>query len=282
MTRSILISGCSSGIGLVSARALRAAGWRVFASCRAEEDCERLRAEGFESPRLDQAESTSIRACFDRVLDATGGTLDAVYANGAFAQPGALADVPRDAMRAIFETNVFGVHEMARLALPVMRAQGHGRIVICSSVLGIGGMRYRGPYVGTKFALEGMCDSLRLELRDAPWAKEIHVSLLQPGPIPTMIRTKSRPHFERWIDWQGSAWRGMYESTLMPRLAEPEDAEARHWTAEPPEAVAKALMRALTDASPRARYRITRGTTVVELARRFLPPRLYDEVLRMG
>lgn len=282
MTRSILITGCSSGIGLVSARMMRDRGWRVFASCRAEADCETLRAEGFEAPRIDQADETSVREGMAEVLAATDGRLDALYANGAFAQPGALADVPRDAMRAIFEANVFGVHDLIRAALPAMRARRHGRIVVCSSVLGIGGMRYRGPYVGTKFALEGMCDSLRLELGDVDWGKDIHVSLLQPGPIPTMIRRKSRPHYERWIDPEASGWAPVYRDLIAPRLYDDDEGSSKHWSAEPPEAVGRALIHACESARPKPRYAITIPTRIVEAARRLLSTRMRDPILRLG
>ena len=126
MGRSILITGCSSGIGLDAARGLRARGWRVFATCRQEADCERLRAEGFESFRLDLADEDSIAAAVATVMDRTGGTLDALYNNGAFACPGAVEDLPRGCLREIYEVNVFGYHDLTRRVIPVMRAQGAG------------------------------------------------------------------------------------------------------------------------------------------------------------
>jgi NAD(P)-dependent dehydrogenase (short-subunit alcohol dehydrogenase family) len=151
--KSILITGCSSGIGLDAARSLHARGWRVFATCRAETDCERLRGEGLDSFVLDYADEASIEAAVAEVLARTGGTLDALFNNGAFACPGAVEDVPRAALRAIFEVNLFGYHDLTRRVIPVMRAQGHGRIINCSSVLGLVGMRWRGAYVATKFAM---------------------------------------------------------------------------------------------------------------------------------
>ncbi len=137
--KSILITGCSSGIGLDAARGLQARGWRVFATCRQEEDCARLRSEGLESFVLDYSDETSIAAALDQALTRTGGTLDAVFNNGAFACPGAVEDLPRGALREIFEVNLFGYHDLTRRVIPVMRAQGHGRIVNCSSVLGLVG-----------------------------------------------------------------------------------------------------------------------------------------------
>jgi NAD(P)-dependent dehydrogenase (short-subunit alcohol dehydrogenase family) len=277
--RVILISGCSSGIGLDAARGLRARGWRVFASCRAEVDCTLRRAEGFESPVLDQGDEASIEAAYAEVLAATGGRLDAIYANGAYALPGAVEDIPRAALREIFEVNFFGVHSMARLALPVMRAQGHGRIVVCSSVLGLLALRYRGPYNATKFAMEAMFDTLRLELRDAGWAKNIHVSTLNPGPIVTPFRAKSRPYFDRWIDWRNSAWRPQYETLLIPRLSAKDD-QKTSFTTLAPEAVTRRLIHALESPRPRPRYLITPPTWVAEAARRFLPTRLRDALFR--
>ena len=132
--KSILITGCSSGIGYDAAHGLRAKGWRVFASCRKAKDCERLQAEGFDSPRIDYSDQASLRSGLDQVLAATGGTLDALYNNGAYACTGAVEALPVEALREIFETNVFGYHALTRMVIPVMRAQGHGRIINCSSV----------------------------------------------------------------------------------------------------------------------------------------------------
>jgi NAD(P)-dependent dehydrogenase (short-subunit alcohol dehydrogenase family) len=186
------------GIGADAALGLRARGWRVFASCRQEADCQRLRAEGFESPRLDYSDPASMEKALAEVLAATGGTLDALFNNGAHACPGAVEDLPTDALREIFEVNLFGWHELTRGVIPVMRAQGHGRIVNTSSVLGLVGARWRGAYVATKFALEGLTETLRLEMRGTG----IHVSLIEPGPIASKLREKAIPHFERWIDWR--------------------------------------------------------------------------------
>ena len=144
--KTILITGCSSGIGYAAANGLRDRGWRVFATCRQQDDCDRLTAEGFESPLLDYTDTSTIHSALSQVLDATGGSLDAVYNNGAHATPGAVEDLPTDALRAIFESNFFGWHELTRRVLPVMRAQGYGRIVHCSSVLGLVALPWRGAY----------------------------------------------------------------------------------------------------------------------------------------
>ena len=189
--KSILITGCSSGIGYDAAHGLAKHGWRVFATCRQETDCARLRDEGLESFPLDYTDETSLEAALAEALARTGGTLDALFNNGAFACPGAVEDLPRGALREIYETNVFGYHDLTRRVIPVMRAQGHGRIVNNSSVLGFVSLKWRGAYASSKFALEGLTDTLRLEMRDTP----IRVILIEPGPVTSNIRSNSIPHF---------------------------------------------------------------------------------------
>jgi NAD(P)-dependent dehydrogenase (short-subunit alcohol dehydrogenase family) len=272
--KSVLITGCSSGIGYDAAHGLRKRGWRVFASCRQAKDCARLRAEGFDSPLIDYADAATIESGLAEVLAATGGTLDALYNNGAFACPGAAEDLPRDALRAIFETNVFGVHDLMRAVVPVMRAQGHGRIVNCSSVLGLVGLKWRGAYVSTKFALEGLSDVWRIEMADTP----IRIILIEPGPITSDIRKNAIPHFERWIDWKASARHAQYD-TLRDRLyrdAGPDQFEL------PASAVTAKLIHALENPRPKARYYVTTPTYLMGALRRLLPTRLLDAVIARG
>jgi NAD(P)-dependent dehydrogenase (short-subunit alcohol dehydrogenase family) len=273
MQKSILITGCSSGIGYDAALGLAARGWRVFATCRQEADCERLRGEGLESFRLDYADEDSIAAALAEALKRTGGTLDALFNNGAFACPGAAEDLPRGALREIFEANLFGWHDLTRRVIPVMRAQGHGHIVNCSSVLGFVAARWRGAYVATKFALEGLTDVLRIEMADTP----IRVVLIEPGPIATLIRRNAIPHFERWIDWRASARREEYEATLLKRLYGEGGKKDRFEL--PPSAVTATLVRALESPRPKARYRVTTPTRIAAVLRRVLPTRLLDRVL---
>ncbi|WP_341205167.1 SDR family oxidoreductase [uncultured Sulfitobacter sp.] len=270
--RTILITGCSSGIGYAAAHALRERGWRVFASCRQTRDCERLAAEGFDAPQLDYTDASSIATALDHVLEQTGGTLDALYNNGAHATPGAVEDLPTDALREIFESNFFGWHELTRKIIPVMRAQGHGRIIQCSSVLGLVTMPWRGAYNSTKFALEGLTDTLRIELRDTP----IHVTLIEPGPITSNIRANSIPHFERWIDWKSSARKAQYESALLDRLY---TARGPDRFELPPQAVVDKLIHALEADRPRPRYYVTTPTRISGILKRILPTRALDWVL---
>lgn len=273
--RSILITGCSSGIGLDAARGLTARGWRVFATCRQEADCDRLRAEGLESFQLDYADEASIAAAVEEVKARTGGTLDALYNNGAFACPGAVEDLPRGALREIFETNLFGYHDLTRRVIPIMRAQGHGRIINCSSVLGLVGMTWRGAYVATKFAMEGLTDVLRIEMQGTG----IAVILIEPGPIATKIRENAIPHFEKWVDWQASARSAQYVS-LRGRLY---GVKTRKDAFElGPEAVTAKLVQALESRRPRARYYVTTPTHLMGFARRILPTPALDWLIARG
>jgi NAD(P)-dependent dehydrogenase (short-subunit alcohol dehydrogenase family) len=273
--KTILITGCSSGIGYRVAHDLKARGWRVFASCRKAEDVERLRREGLESLRLDYTDTGSIGAAVADVRSLGNGRLDALYNNGAFGLPGALEDLPTDGLREIFEANVFGWHELTRQIIPIMRAQGHGRIVNCSSVLGLVPMKWRGAYVATKYAVEGMTDVLRLEMADTG----IKVILIEPGPITSRIRTNSIPHFERWIDWRASPRAEQYRKTLLKRLYEN---RGRDRFELPPEAVTRKLLRALEAPDPAPRYYVTIPTHVMGAFRRLLPTRALDALIQRG
>lgn len=272
MQKSILITGCSSGIGLDAAHGMRARGWRVFASCRKQRDCDRLRAQGFESPLIDYTKTDSITSGLTEVLEATGGTLDALFNNGAHGLPGAVEDVPTDGLRQIFETNVFGWHELTRQVIPVMRAQGHGRIVQNSSVLGLVAFPWRGAYVATKYAIEGLSDTLRLELRDT----DIRVILIEPGPITSKIRENAIPIFERFVDWENSALRQRYEDSLLKRLYESSGPDTFEL---PASAVTAKLAHAVESKRPRTRYYVTTPTYIAGYLRRILPTRAIDRIL---
>ncbi len=272
--KSILITGCSSGIGYDAAHGLRAKGWRVFASCRQAHDCARLIEEGFESPLIDYADTDTIYNGLAEVLEATGGTLDALYNNGAFACPGAVEDLPRGALREIFEANVFGVHELTQTVIPVMRNQGHGRIINCSSVLGLVAMKWRGAYVSTKFAIEGLTDVLRLEMADTP----IKIILLEPGPITSKIRVNSIPHFEQWVDHENSARSEQY-GELRQRLYKDRGPDKFEL---PASATTKKIIRALESKRPKARYYVTLPTHMMGALRRILPTRALDWIIQKG
>lgn len=270
--KSILITGCSSGIGNDAAVTLRQRGWRVFASCRAVADCERLHTEGFDSPQLDYERPETIKTALAQVLAATGGRLDAVFNNGAYGIPGLLEDLPRDALRAILEANLIGPHDLTRQIIPVMRAQGSGRIVNCTSVLGFVAYPLRGAYIATKFGLEGLTDTLRLELRGMP----IHVCLIEPGLIATKFGENSGKQFRRWIDWENSARAEEYRTKL---VAKAEGRNPHERLEAQASAVTAKLIHALESPRPRPRYRITRLAQIAYVLKRMLPTRSTDWVI---
>jgi NAD(P)-dependent dehydrogenase (short-subunit alcohol dehydrogenase family) len=267
----VLVTGCSSGIGLAVARGLQQRGWRVFATARRQEDVARLEGEGLESMALDLDDSVSIHRAVDALLKRTRGRIDALFNNGGFGQVGAVEDLTRDALRQQFETNLFGWVELTNLVIPIMRRQCFGRIVMNSSVLGYAAFPQRGAYVAAKFALEGLSDTLRLELVGTG----IHVSLVEPGPIVSRFRENCLPHFERHIDWTHSVHRASYEGQLA-RLKNP--GPVAPFTLGP-EAVLERVIHALESPFPRARYPITVPSVVFAWLKRLLPTWLMDKVL---
>lgn len=269
--KTILITGCSSGIGAYCARALSAHGWHVFATARDPGDLARLKSAGLDALYLDYAEPASILAASEAVLARTGAGPDALFHNGAYAQPGALEDVPASALRAQFQANFFGWHELTRLIVPQMRARGAGRIVFCSSVLGLVALPYRGAYTASKFAVEALSDTLRLELAGSG----IHVSTIQPGPIESRFNEHALDAFTRNIDWQKSVHRSAYEA----RLAQMKGNRPSRLKLGP-EAVYDKLLHALESNRPRPHYRVTRATSLAALARRILPRRALDALAR--
>lgn len=266
--RSILITGCSSGIGLASARALKRRGWRVLATARKPEDLERLtNDEMLEAIPLELSDANSISVCVETVLQKTNGTLDALFNNAAFGQPGAIEDLPTDALRAQFETNVFGTHDLTRQLIPAMIAQGHGRIVQCSSVLGILAAPYRGAYCASKFALEALSDVMRLELSDAG----IKVSIIEPGPINTRFIDGSIAAAQRWIDIENSRHSVRYKSMLAAL-----ERGGKQTFKLQPEAVAAKLVHAVESPRPKRHYYVTIPTYMAVAARRALPIKVID------
>ncbi len=271
MKRSILISGCSSGIGLCAAEGLQARGYRVFATARKAVDVAMLAEKGLEALQLDVADSASIETALGQVLERTGGTLDALFNNAGYGQPGAVEDLTRAVLRAQFETNLFGMIELTNRVLPVMRRQGHGRIVQNSSILGYMVLAYRGAYNASKFAIEGITDTLRLELRGSG----IHVSLIEPGPIKSRFRANAFDAYEQHIDAENSAHHAQYVA-MVRRLQKP--GPAAPFTLGP-EAVLQKLIHALESPRPRARYRVTKPAYFFAYAKRLLPTVWMDRIL---
>lgn len=270
-SRTILITGCSSGIGAYCARALKADGWTVFATARQISDIEALKADGLSAHYLDYREPESISALVEAVLNETGGTLDALFNNGAYALPGAVEDLPIAGLREQFDANFFGWHELTQHLVPVMRKQGHGRIVHCSSILGLVPMKWRGAYVSSKFALEGLMLVQRMELEDAG----IHVSLIEPGPIATRFTYNALKQVEKHIDVENSVHREEYRR-LIARLS---GGGTKSKFKLGPDAVYEVLKDALENPRPKPHYLVTRPAKITVFARRFLSGRALYRML---
>lgn len=270
--KTILITGCSSGIGECVARGLKVRGWQVFATARQPADVARLQAGGLESLPLDLRDSTSIQTALAAVLERADGHLDALLNNGAYGQPGAVEDLSRAALRDQFETNLFGTQELTNQVIPVMRRQGGGRILYVSSVLGLVAFPYRGAYVASKFALEGLADTLRLELAGTG----IHVCLIEPGPILSRFRDNAHAAYQGHIRAEASPHREKYAAMEARLLREGPTAPFTL----PPQAVLKRVIHALESPWPRARYPVTAPTWLFTVLRRLLPTRALDAVLR--
>lgn len=266
--RFILVTGCSSGIGHYCVHQLKARGWNVIATARTDGDVKRLRDEGLETLYLDYADPASIADCAQKVETLTKGTLFAVFNNGAYGQPGAVEDLTPDVLRAQMEANFFGWHDLTCRLLPMMRARGEGRIIQNSSVLGLVAMKFRGAYVASKFALEGLSSSMRLELTGS----NIFVSLIEPGPIESKFPQNALAKFHSNIDIENSPHRETYKRHL--DLLERGGTKSRLKLG--PDAVYKKLLHALESPHPKPHYYVTLATTIMASARRVLPHRVFD------
>ena len=270
-----LFTGCSSGIGLHCAQALQRRGrWRIFASARSAADVDRLRDSGLTALPLDLNDSDSIRSAVTEITRQTDGRLDALFNNGAYGQPGAVEDLSRRALREQFETNVFGTQELTNTVLPIMRRQGSGRIIQNSSVLGFVALRYRGAYNASKYALEGLSDTLRLELAGSG----IHVCLIEPGPITSDFRKNANKKFHQHFDAETIS-ASVHADYYRSQLTDKKDNKPPAFTLGP-EAVERALLHALESDRPKLRYRVTVPTHIFWWGKRLLPTRLLDSVLR--
>ncbi|WP_445367235.1 SDR family oxidoreductase [Methylomonas sp. BW4-1] len=269
--KTLFITGCSSGIGYHTALFLKQRGHRVICSARKPEDVERLRGDGLECLQLDLADSPSIQRAVNELIALTDGKIDALFNNGAFGQPGAVEDLSRDVLRHQFETNLFGTHELTNMLLPLMRKQGHGRVIYNSSVLGFVAMKFRGAYNASKFALEGLADTLRLELRGTG----IHIVLIEPGPITSRFRENAFALYQKHIDAEHSFHKETYKA-MEARLQKP--GPAAPFTL-PASAVAEKVAHALESNRPKIRYRVTVPTHLFAWLKRLLPSAWLDKLL---
>ena len=270
--KTILITGCSTGIGYETAVELKSRGHSVIASARKPDDVIRLKQEGLTAVQLDLADSSSIHNGFNEALELAQGKIDVLFNNGAFGQPGAVEDLTRDVLRFQFETNLFGTHELTNLVIPFMRKQGHGRIIYNSSILGLVAMRYRGAYNASKYALEGLADTLRLELDGS----NISVSLIEPGPILTHFRQNSFALYKKNIDCENSFHRLTYQ-TMEERLQK--EGAAVPFTL-PASAVVKKVIHAVESARPKIHYYVTFPTYLFAFLKRILPAAWLDNLVK--
>lgn len=270
--KTIFITGCSTGIGYVTAIELKKRGHRVICSARKDKDVKNLQQQGFEALQLDLANSDSIHKAVEQLIELSSGKIDGLFNNGSFGQPGAVEDLSREVLRHQFETNFFGVHELTNLIIPVMRKQGYGRIIYNSSILGFVAMRYRGAYNASKFALEGLVDTLRIELFDT----NIKLSLVEPGPIESDFRKNAFALFKANINAAESVHAETYQA-MENRLQK--EGPAVPFTL-PATAVAEKVIHALESERPKIRYYVTFPTYLFGYLKRVLPMAWLDFILR--
>lgn len=269
-SKVILITGCSSGIGFDTVFALQKRGHRVVASCRSLDDVQKLTNMGVETLHLDVNDSVSIQTAFTQLLNSTAGQLDVLINNAGYGQAGALEDVSRNALRQQFETNVFGLMELTNLAIPVMRRQGQGRIINISSVLGVISMPFRGAYNASKYAVEGLSDTLRLELK----ASNIKVITVEPGPIESRFRDNSVDGSLKNIDTSHSHFKKQYDTMLTSY----KQAKSKSRFTKKPEAVINKLIHAIEATNPRAKYPVTFPSHAFIFLKRILTTKSLDRL----
>jgi len=269
--KTILITGCSSGIGYDTAHYLHNNGYKVFATARKVEDVKKLKDEGLNAYLLDVTEPESITQTLASILEQTDGKLYAVFNNAGYGQPGAVEDIPTEVLKEQFETNLFGLHEMTRQIIPIMRAQGYGRIIQHSSVLGLISLRFRGAYNASKYAIEGLCDTLRLELMP----DDIHVITINTGPVHSDFRKNATKKFYEHIHGQDTVFKDAYEKELIPH----QEKKTKDPFTKDSDVVISNIIKALESRKPKPRYYNTSATHLLGGLKRLLPTAMLDKVL---
>ncbi|MEE9444304.1 MAG: SDR family NAD(P)-dependent oxidoreductase [Cocleimonas sp.] len=268
---TVLVTGCSSGIGYHVAKGLKERGYNVFSTARKEEDVQRLIGEGFKCLQLDYADSVSVQDLANELMLLVGTNLYAVFHNGAYGQPGAVEDLTRETIEKQFSSNVFGWMELNNRLIVLMRHNNRGRIIFNSSVLGLVAMPFRGAYNASKFAIEGFADTLRLELCDT----DVEVSLIEPGPIESRFRPNALQALKDNVNMDDSVHRDRYKMTL-ERLEKQGNVDP--YTLKP-EAVLQKVIHALESNKPKARYYVTIPTHFMGILKRLLPAKWLDKVV---
>ena len=271
LMETVLITGCSSGIGYHVAKGLKERGYNVYATARKEEDVQRLISEGFKCLQLDYADSESVQDLANELMLLVGTNLYGVFHNGAYGQPGAVEDLTRETLEKQFAANVFGWMELNNRLIVLMRHNNRGRIIFNSSVLGLVSLPFRGAYNASKYAIEGFADTLRLELSDT----NVKVSLIEPGPITSRFRPNALQALKDNVNLEDSVHRDRYKKTL-ERLAK--EGNVDPYTLSP-EAVLKKVLHALESKNPQAHYYVTIPTYVMGALKRLLPTKLMDKFI---
>jgi len=269
--KHVLVTGCSSGIGRCIANGLKEREYNILVTARKQEDIDQLNQAGFDAVMLDLADSASIHAAVETVLEKSNGKLYGLINNAAYGLTGAVEDLSRDALRDQFETNLFGTQELTNLLLPIMRKNNEGRIIQISSVLGFVTMKFRGAYCASKYALEALSDAMRYELNDT----DIKISLIEPGPILSEFRNNALNNFQAVVNKDKSHFTNEYAKI------ENELNTENHTVpfSLGPEAVLEKVIHALESKKPKARYYVTFPTYLFSFLKRILPGVLLDKIL---
>lgn len=271
-TRTVLVTGCSSGIGEATAYFLRDRGWTVFPTARKAEDLEKLRNEGFDAIELDLGDSASVQQAVKLLLEKVPEGLGALVNNAGVAMPGAVEDMNRDALRRQFEVNVFGTQELTNALVPTLRKQGWGRIVTVSSIYGLIAAPMVGAYCASKFAVEALGDAQRVELTGTG----ISLSLIEPGPIVSAFRRNAAAAMEENVITDDVRYADSYKKEAARRKKQFKKVD---FINRPPEDVAKKIFHALESSNPRRRYVITLPAHLGHFMARFVPSALLDRVM---
>jgi short-subunit dehydrogenase len=269
--QNILITGCSSGIGLATAIMLKENGYKVYTTARKKQDVKHLKAQGFCAYKLDVTKPKHITKVLNDIL-VQEGHLDAVFNNAGFGQPGAIEDVSTQVLKEQFETNVFGLHEVTLQCMKIFREQGHGKLIQHSSVLGFISLKFRGAYNASKYAIEGLSDTLRQELIGS----NITLSIINTGPVTSKFRENALIKFKQNIDINNSFFAPTYNNELKVRLENDKDNTPFNL---PATSVAKVVLRIMQSSKPKPRYYVTGATHLLGFFKRVLSTSLMDKLL---
>jgi NADP-dependent 3-hydroxy acid dehydrogenase YdfG len=270
-SKAVLITGCSSGIGHVTAEFLASQGWNVYASARRLESIADLQARGCKTLALDVTDEASMSAAVKQVTEAEGA-IGVLINNAGYSQSGAVETVPVDAVRRQFETNVFGLLRICQLALPGMRDQGWGKVVNIGSMGGKLTFPGGGIYHSTKYALEALSDALRFEVRGFG----VDVILIEPGLITTGFgdvasgSVSAAPDEGPYARFNRHVAKLTAEAYKGPMIK----------LGGGPEAVASTIAKALAAKRPKARYPVTASAHLLINQRRLTPDRIWDLIMR--